>query len=39
MNPDGMHARVARQNFKSVTRRRVSMEYALDIFTQTLKHH
>jgi hypothetical protein len=39
MNPDRMHPGVASQNFKSVTRRRVSMEYALDIFTQTLKHH
>ncbi|MNF70427.1 hypothetical protein D3C84_523360 [compost metagenome] len=39
VNPDGVHAGVAGQDFKSVTRRRVSMEYALDIFTQTLKHH
>ncbi|MNJ59958.1 hypothetical protein D3C77_556650 [compost metagenome] len=39
MDPDRMHAGVAGQDFKSVTRRRVSMEYALDIFTQTLEHH
>jgi hypothetical protein len=39
VDPDGMHAGVAGQDFKSVTRRRVSMENTLDIFTQTLEHH
>ncbi|MNK96625.1 hypothetical protein D3C87_1169150 [compost metagenome] len=39
VNPDGVHAGVASQDFKSVTRRRVTMENTLDIFTQTLKHH
>src|SRR3546814_3842659 len=38
MDPDGVHARVAGQHFKGIARRRVTMENALDIFTQTIEH-
>ena len=39
VNPDRMHARVAGQDLECITRRRITMENALNIFTQTLEHH
>ncbi len=38
VQPDRVHAGVAGQHLEGVARRRVSMEYALDIFTQTFEH-
>src|SRR5690554_1558487 len=38
MQPNSMQARVAGQYFKGITRRRITVEYTLDIFTHTFKH-
>ncbi len=39
VQPDGMHARIAGQHLKGVARSRVTMEYALNVFSQTLEHY
>ena len=38
MQPDCMQSRIASDNLKGITRRRVAMKYALDILLHALKH-
>ncbi|MNF17954.1 hypothetical protein D3C80_2217610 [compost metagenome] len=38
MQPDRMQPRVAGNHLERIARRRIAMEYALDIFPHALKH-
>ena len=39
VQPDGMQAWIASQHLKGIARRRITMEYALNVFPHTLEHH